>query len=331
MARPVAAPPRPARRRLPVGLLAVLLPAGAPASAAAPTGHYHTDKIASQSKRFAEISAVLAPGFEQAEGRARSMGPSLERLERGVLLLGGRADPALTAWAAEVRRTATGEHLRLQRHLDLLQEDTGAEFGAALDRALKGLGRTAQECGATGVAAMVGAAKDCPGDDLNAAIAARMDADLALGRVVQEISAVPWPAQTNPARTWAPAPLTGTAGWANAAVLGEKLLAAKLEAHEDALDRALSLLDLSGGDPAAVEAAKGHRARYEAAVAAEGDALWALAAAALQKAERGGGPKAVGLCANPPSFGGCEGPDLTKEVLQVLSADKAVQRHAGGR
>jgi len=52
-----------------------------------------------------------------------------------------------------------------------------------------------------------------------------------------------------------------------------------------------------------------------------GAAVWASLAKLRKKGKKGGWSD-VGLCLNPPGFGGCEGTDVTDDVAEVLGGDK---------
>lgn len=318
---------RVARALLAIGLG---LGIGARPAAAAEAAWYSPDAVAGASATFGRIAEAMGPAFQEAERRARSLGTGLERLDTGVALLGDRAPAGMADWAAEVRRTATGQHLALQRHLELLQDDTAAEFGAALARALPAAsaGRTVTECAQSSMSSMMGKKALCEGADISPALAEAMDADPALRAAVDEIQAIPWPTVVPPDRAWAPAPVSGSARWVSTHALEQALLRPRLEAHQDRLMRALDALEarIAAGDAAALAAAQQHRADYEAALAADGAALFAALAASLERGERKGGPKATGVCANPARFGGCTGSDATKAVMGWLAADKKFRK-----
>lgn len=322
---PVASPPLldPIMPVLPLLLLAL-------SSRAAEPAWYDPDAVAGASQAFARIAELMGPAFQDAERQTRTLSKNLAALDSGVALLGERAPEGMADWATEVRRQATGQHLRLQRHLELLQDDTVGEFQEALQRAIpKVAGPSgAKECGRSGVQAMMGKGAQCAGKNVSSALAQTMDADPALNAAVDEIREIPWPKIELPARTWAPAPVTGSARWVATAALERAFLRERITAHQDDLSRAVDPLEsrIAEGDSTALDEARRHRATYEAALAADGAALAQAMRVALEAAERKGGPKAVGLCANPRGFGGCEGRDATKELIGWLKADKRFGR-----
>ena len=310
-------------RRMRPLLLGLLVCVASPAGAEAPAGHYHPNDIAGASKVFAGAADSVGPRYEAAAGSLSKVGKGLELLELGALSLGDRAPDGLLDWMDATRRQAAGEHLRLQRHVDLMGEDYSAEFGAALARALESDGQGLVECGATGIAAMVGG-KNCPGDDANARLAAIIDTDPQLKKAIASIDGIAWPDVSEPSRTWEVVPLTGSASWVQAGVVVRVLLKARLEVHQDNLDRALTAIleDDSRSREDKLAAAKKERAKYADALAADGKVLFAAMKTALEKGAKKGAPADVGLCANAPSLGGCAGTDVTRDVVGFLQADK---------
>ena len=108
-----------------------------PATAESPSGHYHPDDIAGASKVFASAAESVGPRYEAASQTIQKVGSGLELLELGALTMGTRTSSELKEWMDASRRRAAGEHLRLQRHVDLMGEDYSTEFGAALNRTLQ--------------------------------------------------------------------------------------------------------------------------------------------------------------------------------------------------
>jgi hypothetical protein len=310
--------------RLPLATaVLLLLGASATASAQAPAGHYHPNDIAGASKVFAAAAESVAPRYDAAAQKLQKVGRGLELLELGALTMGSRTPAALSDWMAATRRQATGEYLRLQRHVDLMGEDYSTEFGAALARVLAAEDANLVECGATGIAAMVGG-KDCPGEDANARIAAAIDQDEALQAAIRSIDAIEWPAVSEPSRTCSVVPLTGTEQWIQVGALVGALFPTRLQNHQDDLDRSLAKImeDDSRSREDMLDAAEAERARYGAALAADGEIIFTALQLALEKGAKKGAPASVGLCPNAPSLGGCTGTDVTREVVTFLKADK---------
>lgn len=306
---------------------------GSLAAPPAPPAYYHPDAIAGASARFAEASKAIGPAFERAEAEGQKYGAALTSLEVGVALLGGDAPKELTEWSDATRRSLTGQFLRVQKFSGLVQDDFSTVFSAAMERAVPAVtrGYAAVECQSTGIAAMM-RRNPCVGTDLSPELARVIDADPALQKEVASILSLDWPVVTAESRAWAPVALTGTARWVRGSVVARALVEERLAARLDTFERALDPLQegLDARDPAAVTRAAAEKAKYLAGLGEEGRALRASMVAALQRAEKKGGPAQVGWCANPPALGGCVGEDATDAVLSVLRADKKLLAELGG-
>ncbi len=298
---------------------------------AAEPAHYHPDDVAKASKLFGTVAESMGPAFEERSGVVASLGDVVGELELGVALLGASAPAELRAWSDKTRRRVVGESLRLQKHVDLLQEDYGKVFGAAVERALPtvGKGYDVRECGATGVLAMMGR-KNCEGVDLNAKLAAAIDADAALQKELASIAAVEWPTVEAPKAEQPVVALTGTTRWIAGGDVAEKLVGARLKARREALEADLE--DLLPEEPteADVKKAQARRDAWVADLGKDGETLRAAITAALGRAAKKGGPADVGWCANPVELGGCPGEDVTAKVLEVLGADKKFGKEIAG-
>ena len=295
-----------------------------PAHAGAPA-YYIADAVAQRSAVFRSAAEVSGPALEARNKQLDRTGSGLRRLDLAVALLGADASPELRAWTLSTRRQTTGESMRLQKHLDLLQADYAAAFGAAVQRAALAVG------GGTAVVAceapprplgMPGPAKaPCPGVDKSAEIAALIDKDNALASQIGALNAIPFPEVSSPNQAWPALPLTGNDGWVSLGAAAEVLIPARIAARQSALEAALAPLQprITAGDATALDAAKAARATYDAALAADGAALRAALRSTLEKTK---GAPAVGLCPSAPALGGCPGVDRTKEVLALLADNK---------
>jgi len=290
--------------------------AGAPA-------FYHPDDIAAKSAQFAAASDLVGPKFEAGEKQVSQLTKAVGRLELGTALLGAGATPELGAWTSTTRRQLTGQYLRLQKHVELIQGDFSNVFGAALDRALPGItaGKDAVECVASGVAAMMHRT-DCVGEDLNVALAAALDKDPKLQADLRDIAAVEWPTITLTPAAQPVVAVTGTDRYVSLWALGEKFAGTRVTERETTLDAALEDLaeGLDANDPKAIASAEAARASWAAGIGADGDALRAAAEATIAKQKTA--PGSWGWCANPKILGGCTGEDVTKEIVELLAADK---------
>lgn len=288
---------------------------------------YHPDDIAAKSTQFAAASEAVGPKFEAGDKQVEQLGKATGRLELGTALLGAKATPELQKWTSDTRRQVTGQYLRLQKHVELIQGDFSNVFGAALNRVLPGLtaGKDARECAASGVAAMMHRT-DCTGEDLNASLAAALDKDTKLQTNLQEILSVEWPAVAITPQAQATVAVTGAERWVSIWALGERFAKTKLTDRETTLDAALEALSdsLEAREKGALDAAEAARKQWSTDVGADGDALRSAAEATLAKQKSA--PTAWGWCANPKSLGGCVGEDATTSVIDLLAADKKFSR-----
>lgn len=298
---------------------------------AAEPAHYHPDDVAKASARFAAVAESMGPAFEAQGQKIATLGVAVAELELGVALLGAAAPAELRAWMDTSRRKGVGERLRLQRHVDLLQEDYGSVFGAAVERALPAVGKgfDVKVCGATGVIAMMGR-KNCVGADLNTKLAAAIDADPALGGELASIAAVEWPTFETPTAPQPVVALTGTARWVSGGRIAEKLMAARVKDRREALEGALEAMMPEEPTKADLEKAQARKDAYLAELAADGEVLRAAITAALGRAAKKGGAADVGWCANPVALGGCAGENVTDAVLATLVADKKFAKDIAG-
>lgn len=300
-----------------------------PLAADLPAGWYNPDAVAAASELYHRYADALSPRFEAAQRDLGRGGEALAELELGVLLLGDQASPELQAFYTSTRRHAAHNYLRVQAHVSLLEDDSSATFGAALDRAVEALGaryRLAECTPAAGLAAITGpgaTSRSCEGEDLSPALAALMDQDPTLQAAVDEILGIDWPGTTLQTQAMAAVPVGGEDGWVRLGIVGSVLLGKQLEQHTVALERALAPLErgLEAKDPAALAEAQAARAVYEQAIAEDGQALLA----ALERSLRKQGV-AVGVCANPPELGGCPGADRTDELLPRLQSDRKLAK-----
>jgi hypothetical protein len=313
-------------------LLSFLL---SPALAGQP-GYYHPDDIAAASARFAEAAEAMGPAFERAQTTLGSLGRDLEELERNTALLGDDAGEALESWYTGTQRSVTGQYLQIQRHVDLLQDDYANVFTVAVEQAIArvGAGRELAECTKSGgVSSMLrrstAGSATCKGEDVNAAIAAAIDADTALSAAVREINAVPWPALSVTPAAQPVHPVTGTVRYVSLSPLARRYVDDRADARLEAFEDALSPLEdaISEGDQAAIDEAGRLKDVYRAGLAEDGAALQAALRKSLVRAGKQlPGFAEVGLCANPDDLGGCTGEDITVSVAALLRDDRKFQK-----
>ena len=303
-------------------------------------GFYHPDDIASASARFTEAGKVAGGTFEARSRRAEDVADALADYRLALDLLGDTAPADERARLAELDKRYAREVAVLERFAAAMMEDFDQEFTGALERALKAH-PGAKECAAEvpigrplpGLPARTEKNPACVGDNLNAAVAAQIDADATLGKAVKEILALKWPDITVEAAPQAA--IGGGARWADPVALmraGAKASLAKID-HDDAEKRDAFAAAIEEG--VSVEAKKkllddanaltAETARRRAALA--GPVLLAADAAAVKWAKKGEPP--TGWCANPALLGACGGDDATATLVPRWLAAPKVQKALG--
>lgn len=301
------------------------------AAFAADPAYYHPDDVAKGSAVFGKVSESMGPAFDERQGRIGGLGDALSDLELGVALLGAAAPAGLRDWSDKTRRKVVGESMRLQRHVDLLQEDYSRVFEAAVARALPtvGKGLDVKQCGASGVMAMMGKS-NCAGKNLNPALAAALDADPALAKELASIAAVEWPTFEAPKAAQELVPLTGAKVWISGGDIATAFIGERVKLKQEALEAELERLLPEEPTEADIAKAKALKDAYVAALGKDGEVFRAAVVAALGRLEKKGGPKEVGWCANPRALGGCPGDNVSKTVGEALLEDKKFAKDIAG-
>lgn len=292
-------------------------------------GYYHPDDIAMASQVYARAATEAGGSFEAATSRSEAMARALEDYELALDLLGDVAPAAERTRHQELLTRYNREHAKLEAFAGVMMEDFDAELTGAMERAIQSTAPDAVECAAMipqgkpipGIRQRMIANPDCKGDDLNAAIAAAMDADPELNEAIDEILALEWPAIT---------------------MDEEPQGQASPHAHVDTFLRPLVQDELKRIDRADEDARIPMEAAIEegatkdelAKLVEEGRAITAATAAAraelaapiLEAAEKRWsklrkGESMPGWCANPRNLGGCAGDDLTGELKELLEDD----------
>jgi hypothetical protein len=309
--------------------LALLVPAFA-------GGFYHPNDVAGQSLRFAEAQSRLTAPLEERQGAARTLSAALRSNREGLDLLGDRAP------AEQIRRLQDAEtaYLRqfnqLQTFADSLIGDFDDTLTAALDRALQahpGATKCVAEIAVgprvPGMAGRTQANPECTGENLNAALAAAIDADPILAGALPAVVDRPWP------NLGIDAASVDAVGTGSRYVHVQALIRAgandALRRIEQADDDARVSIDAAledGADAAELKALEGSGHDIASATrnqrAALAGPVLAAADVALSKWAKSDGPTA--WCAQPQVLGGCVGTDATAALLDKLLADKKVQK-----
>lgn len=314
----------------PIAPLAALLTLTG-AAHAAPAAFYHPDTVAEQSARFAESVPAAAAAFDRAQLEVGRLGEALEDLEQGVALCGDALPAESRAWAELTRKQGLGQFLVVQRFVDGIQDDYSGAFEAALKRALPAVG------GEGGVAVCKpsgprlgpggGGSRACEGRDLNPALAKAIDADPELRASLAEITGRAWPGIAVEPAPQPVVALTGAERWISASALVDAFLIERVRARAELLEDQQASLEEEEPTPERIAEAQAQKDAYLSGIARDGAALREAAAAALARAEKKGqAPAAVGVCANPSLLGACAGEDVTGAALELLRADKKLQK-----
>jgi hypothetical protein len=305
---------------------------------AAPAGHWHPDDLAPLSKRFVSSAERLQASMEAPQSSADRMAAALREYQEALDLLGASAPAADRERLAALERQYRAEYAALQRFADQVITDYDEAFTASVERAVAGFGEVHQcpsrIAGPGGGPRIPGAPPasqpnpECLGEDLNAALAARVDEDAALTAAVDEIVARAWPAVTVAAEPRPP--VGGGERWLSVRDLMVAGARARLRAIDDQDDelRAPVEAKLEDGATAAQVAAMAPEVeRIEQQTAAARAALAApvIAAADVAFAKWKGEP-ATGWCANPAALGGCTGTNASRELVGRLVDDKKVAK-----
>lgn len=287
-------------------------------------GYYNPDKVASNSETFRRYADAVQPKAAEMEEGLAVASLQVQELDLGVNLLGKRASPELVAYRDALRKQYAHQGLEAQSFNDWFQDTSTSVFTQALDFAVEDLDDyEVKECApaASGIAGIagpgMGGGPKCEGEDLSEQLAQTLDADPDLNGVVDQLLGESWPVVGLEGQTWDPVALSGTGNYIRIAPLAEALLADQLAALDAQLERDMRPLAMEMADPSVAAKATRLRQAYEADVAALGDTLFDAIAKAAKDAD-------LGLCANPPSLGGCNGQDVSKDQLPVLAQHKKV-------
>lgn len=306
------------------------------AAVAAPAGYYHPQDLAARSERFSEVTERSGGAFEDASRRSSELARALRDYREALDLLGDRAPAAERERLEELQKTFNRQRATLQAFAETLLEDVDGEFRAAVERAVASVpgevtvceGEVADGPRVPGMRQRTRPNPDCTGDDLNDALAGKVDADPALRRALREIVAVEWPALDLPSEPQAP--VGGGARWISVHALLRQGAAGTLKriVQEDDEARLPFQAAIEQGASAAelaehVDAARRLTAATASKRARAAAPVLEIADSRLQRLEKRGEP-ATGWCANPPLLGGCTGDDATGDLVARLLDDKKV-------
>lgn len=297
---------------------------------------WHPADVAAQSALFDRLSARQAAVFEDRNKSAAQLSAALRAWRESIDALGDRAPAAEREAMAAAELDYNRQFARLQAHADHAVGQTESMFGVALDRAIRAMNVTDEPCEATrpvggvslpGMPLRTEKNPACTGEDVNAAIAKRLDQDPELTRFVEAELAADWPALA--LAPVAMAPVGEGPRTASVSAFLHAAAAAAMRAVDKSDDAARSKagLDLATAEEAAmmVDVARAIAARTAAARAGVADPLFQAADKVFARWVKDGEAD-VAWCAHPTALGGCTGTDATGEVLRRLLDDPRMRK-----
>jgi len=309
-------------------------------------GFYHPGDVAAVSQAFAQVNQPAVEEYTRLSGEARALAGALNRYEEAIDLLGaagaGEDRARHQAWSAQFQR----DFAVAQEFASAVLDDTETTFGVGLADALESQEPPPVVCAKpaegpsitpSGLRMPARASRDpaCDGDDLNAALAAAIDAHPGVRAATAEIAGREWPTLSIEAHPGVPVGPDAAAGWVD---FGRLIRAATPEAlaqiAEDDEDARLGFEEAIR-QGASREEREAMIAESDAISLRTAEARAVLGAPAIEAITRWNERRAkrsestVALCPTPLALGGCVGPDLTDPMLGVLLADKRVSRALG--
>ena len=310
---------------------------------AAPVGFHHPLDVADASQRFAEAQAVAGEAFASRQERAASLAAALRAYEEALDLLGDRAPEEARARFLALDKAFRRDQAIVSAFAQDQLDTFDAAFSGALSRAIGA--RTLDTCRVApertlrvGPRGPSPKPEACEGADLNAELAAHMDADPQLAADLSQLLDAAWPAFEVDVQPIAPvagdpwldlhavfATHTGPALTAIATADEDARLdfqvaieqGASLEARQAMLDKARTITQRTASQRAAMAA----------------PVLEAVEAMVAKDVKKGG--PAIGWCAQPALFGGCTGAPAAAPVAARLiehpKVAKALERASAWR
>ncbi|MCB9684494.1 MAG: hypothetical protein H6738_05200 [Alphaproteobacteria bacterium] len=304
-----------------------------------PVGFWHPDDLAPVSKRFVSSSERLQEPFGVREGEADRVAAALRQYREALDLLGSQAPAAERERLEKLQTAFQREHAVLQAFADRVIEDYDTAFVAAVQRAVEGVDGEVMECEARVMPASTGPRipgmkpqsepnPDCVGEDLNAKLAAVVDADPELAAAIEEILGRKWPVLTVAAEPQAP--IGSGERWLRVRDLMVAGAQGPLRAIDRADDEARLRFEAAIEDGATPEQLAALEPEAQKVTDETAAARAALAAPVLEAAAKAmskwKGEAPAAWCANPEVLGGCTGTDASRELVGRLVDDKRVQK-----
>lgn len=296
-------------------------------TAQAEESYYSHNAIAQHSKLYSESSKVSIPKNTEATAIMSKHNQILKEMEYSVATLN---QDVLTQSYAENQKAILEYRLKTQTHIQNIVQAYDAAFVNAMNQAITDLAfENLSLCEGNAIQAMMGAGPSCSGTEVSMQIAAKMDQNSELKDALDGINELAWP-QANLQITAQPVlPITGTEYYVDVYEFGSYLLNEQLIAHQKEYQANLNgiMLELETGDEQAIETAKKFREAYLTTLTADGEKLRiALESYALKNAPKDPRLSQIGFCGNVSELGGCQGTDLTKEMIQSLQDNKKWQK-----
>ena len=287
-------------------------------------GYYNETEISKSSMLFAEASKVSAPQFAKAESTIRKHAGIIKQMETNTAILN---DEELKTWFTQNQKYMLGYRMQVSKHASMLTEDYDKEFSAAMNRAIEGLefDGSLEICEGQAIHAMMGSAPKCDGTSFSKTLAKAMDEDETLQTAIASINAVPWPTENVSSQSMPVVKVTGTDGYINLNTFVDQMMSQRMKEHQQWLEQQNdSLIEgLEMGDKEAFKRAEANRLLYLERLSADGDTLFmALQKYATKRGKKNPTVSSFGFCGNVDELGGCQGTDVTAEVISILKSDR---------
>ncbi len=298
--------------------------------------YYHQADIGKESALFARAIEVSGSTADEKTALARKLSGALEEYRAALDILGPRGNKAEQDRHAELKKEYVREHAVMKAFAETMGDDFNTVFLEAMERAVKKFPDT-KPCASEVMISTPGREPvyqpntRCAGRSLNKEIAAIMDKDPVLLAEVEDIFKLKWPTVDLES-----APQKPTVGKKYIrvhafikAVAGDALKEIELRDYNDRrpfytainTDKTVEELGQLRDDAARVSAAT---ATQRLGVASP---FLVVAEAQLQKWAKDEGE--IGWCANPTLLGGCEGEDVTMELVPRLLEVKKIKKLVG--
>lgn len=309
-------------------IMSILLLANTPVQAEE-VAYYNYNEIAKSSKSFAAAGDATGPKYAQVDSTLQAQSQILSQLEYNNAYL---ENATLQTWTEYNQKRMIGYKYQVSKHVELISQDYDDEFTRAMERALAKINYkgTVEECAsAQGIQALMGATPSCQGKSLDKEIAALMDQDPQLQSALAEINNIPWPVSEVTPAAQSTISITGTENYIDVYAFSTYFLQARIAGYKKTMESQIGeiIFDVESGDPEAKKKAEAYRTTYLSKVHADGVLLTnSIETYSAKNASKNPLVASLGYCGNPQNLGGCEGKDVTTELIQSLKADKNWQK-----